>query len=265
MAEIKLRVIEDYSAIANFATLQGSAKQRETICKAIYSPISTLYTETPGYIAEADLGLGCGFPFIFIPITKGMVGADLGCASGIDSFILSELVGNSGNIFGFDITPKLIERAQSIADTNGIDNINFVSADIENLPLENNSVDFITSNGVFSLLPDKLKVISEMFRVLKAGGNFAIADIVQQGPFSPKLQDALYHFTGCLNGISEAQMYLNTFKAVGFNDVKIVGKRKIEIPDEVVAGQAQVVEVEGLKTDAIGLFIITITGNKPLN
>ncbi len=262
MAEIKLRVVEDYSAIANFAELQGSAKQRETICKAIYSPISNLYTAIPGYLPEADLGLGCGFPFNFIPISKGMIGADLGCASGIDSFILSELVGKTGNVFGFDITPKLIERAQSIAAANGIDNIDFICADIEKLPLEDNVVDFITSNGVFSLLPDKLKVITEMFRVLKTGGNFAIADIVQQGPFSKKLQDALYQFTGCLNGISDEQMYVDTFKAVGFSDVKISSKRNILIPDEIVAGQAQNDELNSLKAGDKGLFIITITGNK---
>jgi len=263
MSDIKLRVIEDYTAIANFASYYGSNMQRETICKSIYSEIAEQYTSTPGYLADADLGLGCGFPFNYIQIKEGFIAVDLGCAAGIDSFILSKLVGNKGYVYGFDITPKLIERAQNIALIHQVNNVKFICADIENLPVENSSVDVITSNGVLSLLPNKLLVFKEMFRVLKKGGYFSLSDIAIKGTLTAKVQSAVNAFTGCLNGISNASFYMDSLKTAGFLDVVEVQERVVEIPTEIIMQYSALGEQIDLTNSNNGVYIITIRGFKP--
>jgi arsenite methyltransferase len=262
MSVIKNRIVTDYTQIAEYATKEGSSKQRETICKPIYDDISHTYALIPGYIADADLGLGCGFPFNYASIQQGEYCADLGCASGVDSFILSNMAGSNGRVFGFDITQQLIDRATGIAINNQISNITFTTADIEELPLKNNTVDVVTSNGVFSLLPDNLIVFAEMFRILKPGGRFAISDITQKGVFAQALTSEIYKFTGCLNGIQSAETYINHAVKAGFSDVNIVYERNVKIPAHIIESYISATEFADLRSNKTGLFITTIVGVK---
>lgn len=170
---LKDKITNDYANIVAFHESDAEA-QRANVCSAIFDPIKDQYPQFEGYISESDLGLGCAFPFSNADIKKGYSVADLGCAAGIDSFIMARMVGEEGTVLGFDITPALIERADSIKKFHQIKQVEFQTADITEIPLDNNSVDVCTSNGVFSLISDLESVFSEVKRILKPNGIFFV-------------------------------------------------------------------------------------------
>lgn len=262
MSEIKKEIVSAYDLIAEHAKTSGSKSQREKICSAIFEPIAELYTTFPGYKDEANLGLGCGFPFNFIDIKPGDICLDLGCASGVDSFIMQNAVGDSGMVYGLDITPTLTDRATQIAQQYQLKNIKFITGDIEHLPFEDNSIDKITSNGVFSLLPNISKAFSEMFRVMKPGGKFCIADITQQGNYLPSVEKIIYEFTGCLNGIRHKEFYIQEMLNAGFVNVEVKQKRTIILPESLIDLFEKEEEVLDIGDGEKGLDIVLIIGEK---
>lgn len=240
-------IIDDYSEIVALHEVDAK-KQRDYVCKPIFDPIKNDYPKFEGYLSDADLGFGCAFPFKFAELKKGDSVADLGCASGIDSFIMAEMVGKTGTIFGFDITPALIERANAIKNSHQINQVQFETADISEIPLNDNSVDVCTSNGVFSLITDLEAVFSEVKRILKPNGVFCLSDINKKVDFRVSDYENIKTFTGCLNGIRQQGIYLNLMKSVGFKDIQIVEERPVVLPTEISTQQ--------------GLFITTFIMRK---
>ena len=112
----------------------------------------------------ANLGLGCGNPVAIASLRDGEIVLDLGSGGGFDAFLAAKKVGPAGGVIGIDMTPEMIERARSNAKRGGYSNVEFRLGEIENLPVDDNSVDVIISNCVINLSPDKSKVFSEAFR-----------------------------------------------------------------------------------------------------
>lgn len=126
---------------------------------------------------EANLGLGCGNPQEAAKPFLGETVLDLGSGRGIDCFIASKTVGSSGKVFGLDSSQSMVKRASEIAVKNNYTNCEFLYGEIEKIPLAENTIDFVMSNCVINLSPDKEKVYSEIYRVLRKGGRTAISDI----------------------------------------------------------------------------------------
>jgi arsenite methyltransferase len=124
---------------------------------------------------------GVGNPFILGPIHEGEAILDIGCGAGVDSIIAASLVGPSGSVTGIDLVPEMLARASENARLAGVDNVTFQESSAERLPFPDNSFDMVISNGVFNLVVDKVKALSEVFRVLKPGGRFLLADQVLAG------------------------------------------------------------------------------------
>ncbi|MHA2226958.1 MAG: arsenite methyltransferase [Candidatus Hodarchaeales archaeon] len=180
----------------------------------------------------ANLGLGCGNPTALASLEKGEVVLDLGSGAGIDSFIASRKVGETGKVIGVDMTPNMVQKARENAFEGQFENVEFRLGEIEHLPVADNSVDVIISNCVINLVPDKSKVFAEAFRVLKPGGRIMISDIVLLKKLPDHLAKSVEAYTGCVSGAVSKEKYLNIIKNAGFSKVDIV--KEVKYPVELV-------------------------------
>jgi len=182
----------------------------------------------PAIAAEfeaADLHLGCGLPTERAGIQNGMTVLDLGSGAGIDAFISSKYVGPTGTVIGLDMTEAMIDRARLNASALGITNVEFRLGDIEQMPVATSSIDRILSNCVLNLVPDKPKAFSEIFRVLKPGGQFIISDVVSSGSIPQEIQNDSALWAGCVAGAIDVQKYLDIITTAGFHDVQIMNEK----------------------------------------
>ncbi|MCX6760026.1 MAG: arsenite methyltransferase [Candidatus Nealsonbacteria bacterium] len=167
-------------------------------------------------VGEANLGLGCGNPLAFGKIKEGDTVLDLGSGAGIDAILAAEKVGDKGKVIGVDMTKEMIEKARENAEKQNINNIEFLLGEIENLPLEDNSVDTIITNCVINLTPDKAKTFSEAYRVLKPGGKIYLSDIVLLEELSEEQRNNKELLSGCVAGALLRDDYLDKIKSAGF-------------------------------------------------
>jgi arsenite methyltransferase len=129
---------------------------------------------------------GVGNPLGMGDVESGQTVLDLGCGAGLDSLLAALRVGPTGRVIGADLCPEMVVKARRNAENLGLRNVEFVEAGIENLPLPDDSVDVVISNGVFNLCPDKPKVLAEAFRVLRPGGRLQMADILLHDDVTPE-------------------------------------------------------------------------------
>lgn len=232
--KIKQDIQKGYTEIVNQNNLNRE-EQRNSVCFPIFNPIEAIYPTFKGYIEDANLGLGCGFPFEYVTFSPNDKVLDLGCASGIDCFIMASRISNNGLVTGIDLTESLITKATTIAEKYAVNNVRFFQGDIENLHFDDKSIDSITSNGVFSLLPKLSVCFNEIYRILKADGQFCFSDINKKGKFGPEIYIKVKEFTGCLNGIRYQQLYIDYLKESGFSTIEIVNERPVVLPKELVS------------------------------
>jgi SAM-dependent methyltransferase len=176
----------------------------------------------------ANLGLGCGNPVALASLRPGEVVLDLGSGAGFDAFLAAHAVGASGRVIGVDMTAEMIEKARGNAAKAGIGNVEFRQGKIEELPVEDGSVDVIISNCVVNLSPDKPRVFAEAFRVLRPGGRLMISDLVSLGILPESVRTSLSAYVGCFAGVSLKEDYVRMFEEVGFERVEIVQQKGAE-------------------------------------
>jgi SAM-dependent methyltransferase len=169
----------------------------------------------------ANLGLGCGNPIALASLKEGETVLDLGSGAGFDCFLAAGRVGPKGKVIGVDMTPEMIERARENARKDGVENVEFRLGDIEHLPVEDGSVDVIISNCVINLAPDKGRVFSEAFRVLKPGGRLMVSDIVLTRPLPDFVKNSVAAYIGCVAGAALKEDYLGAMKQAGFENVTV--------------------------------------------
>lgn len=174
-------------------------------------------------VAGANFGLGCGHPISLGEIKAGQTVVDLGSGAGIDCLLAARKVGPTGKVIGIDMTPAMIKRAQENAKRYAVANAEFRLGDIENLPIENNSVDIVISNCVINLAPDKQKVFNEAYRVLKAGGSMYVSDVVLLAPLTQEQQKDKQLWCACIGGALLKNDYLCKIQEAGFS-VCVVGE-----------------------------------------
>ncbi len=200
-------------------------------------------------VPEASImGLGCGNPVALASLRDGETVLDLGSGAGIDVFLAAKKVGAKGKVIGVDMTEEMIHKARAIASKNGYQNVEFRLGEIENLPIEDNSVDVILSNCVVNLSPDKEKVFQEAYRVLKPGGRIMISDLVTEGELPEEIRKSFDAWACCIAGALEKNQYLGTIKSVGFQNVTIVSETAytIDVSHEL-KGKIISVQVEAHK------------------
>ena len=196
----------------------------------------------------AIMGLGCGNPTALADLKEGETVLDLGAGAGIDVFLAANKVGEREQVIGVDMTEEMIKKSNEIAKEHGYENVEFELGEIENLPVEDNSVDVIISNCVVNLSPDKLKTYQEAYRVLKPGGRILISDLVTEGELPEDIKKSFEAWTGCISGALEKSEYLDVIKKAGFKDVCIVSQNNFESEiDERLIGKITSVKVRAYK------------------
>lgn len=265
--ELKQLVQEKYGQIAD-----QTKTQNETSCCGSGCGCSVIdealmaedYAKLKGYVADADLGLGCGLPTEFAKIKQGDVVIDLGSGAGNDAFVARAMTGENGKVIGVDFTERMIEKARINAEKLGLNNVEFRFGDIEKLPISASVADVVVSNCVMNLVPDKAKAFAETFRVLKPGGHFSISDIVLVGALPDGLKQSAEMYAGCISGAIQKDEYLNVIEAAGFVNVDVQKNKAINLPDEILQNYLNAPEISAFKRGEVGIFSITVYAEKPL-
>jgi arsenite methyltransferase len=205
---------------------------------------SNLYEEsqTSGLPETAVLAsLGCGNPTALAELRPGEIVLDLGSGGGIDVLLSAKRVSPGGKAYGLDMTDEMLELARENQRRAGVENVEFLKGEIENIPLPDDSVDVILSNCVINLSADKDRVLREAFRVLRPGGRLAVSDIVTKGGISPELRQSVLLWVGCVAGALEEGEYRTKLAAAGFTAIDLEPTRVYRAADaEAFLAQAGV-------------------------
>jgi SAM-dependent methyltransferase len=213
---------------ARIAERSGSCCDPSTSCCGP-SPGVAQTAERIGYSPDqlnvlpegANMGLGCGNPTAIDSMKPGEIVIDLGSGAGIDVFLAAKQVGAEGKVIGIDMTDAMLDKARKNAIAGGYQNVEFRKGKIEELPVEDESVDVILSNCVINLSPEKDKVFREAYRVLKPGGRMMVSDIVLENELPKEVTDRMDAWVACVGGASLRSEYLRAIEKAGFSEIRV--------------------------------------------
>ena len=266
MADITRVVKERYGKAAlqvlngGAASCCGPAPQSGSCCgpaplvPGAVDPITAnLYDEqqTGGLPAEAVLAsLGCGNPTALAALNPGEVVLDLGSGGGIDVLLSARRVGPTGKAYGLDMTDEMLALARENQRKAGLDNVEFLKGQIEDIPLPASAVDVIISNCVINLSADKDRVLAEAFRVLKPGGRLAVSDVVVRGEIPAEIRRSVELWVGCISGALDEAVYIEKLTRAGFADVSIEPTRVYRAQDA-----REFLNTQGIDVDTIAPLV----------
>jgi ubiquinone/menaquinone biosynthesis C-methylase UbiE len=267
-ANVQEQVKEKYGSAARAVAASGSVQACCDPGLRCCDPITTnLYSqgekgELPVKAVQASLG--CGNPTALIELKPGQVVLDLGSGGGIDVLLSAKRVGPTGKAYGLDMTDDMLALARANQQQAGVENVEFLKGEIENIPLPDNSVDVIISNCVINLSADKDRALREAFRVLKPGGRFAVSDVVTRGAVPDEVRRSMLLWVGCMAGALDEQEYLSKLRAAGFEAASTEITREYNIEDArqflIDAG----VDVDAIAPQVAGKFVSAfVRANKP--
>ncbi len=266
--DVKEEVRQKYGSAARAVSQSGSIQACCDPALRCCDPITTnLYSEhekslIPDHAVLASLG--CGNPTALIELKPGEVVLDLGSGGGIDVLLSAQRVGPTGKAYGLDMTDDMLALARANQQQAGVENVEFLKGEIENVPLADNSVDVVISNCVINLSADKGRVLREAFRVLKPGGRFAVSDVVVRGAVPDSVRKSMLLWVGCIAGALEEWEYQAKLIEAGFQDVSFEPTRIYNIEDARQFLTEAGVDVGAIAAEVDGKFLSAfIRGTKP--
>jgi len=170
----------------------------------------------------ANLGLGCGAPVHHLNLRAGEAVLDLGSGAGFDAFLAAPKVGPTGKVIGVDMTTEMIDKARANAERAGLSQVEFRQGRLEALPVDDASVDAVTSNCVINLVPDKEQVFREVARVLKPGGRLVISDVILDARLPEAVERDVLAHAGCVSGAMLRDNYFGILRSVGLTDIEVL-------------------------------------------
>jgi len=230
---VRQHVRKSYAEVAEASNDGGYCGVESSCCgvsddAAINRLISTRLGYSEDDLANvpdgADMGLGCGNPRAIASLKAGEVVVDLGSGGGFDAFLAAREVGESGHVIGIDMTPTMLSKARHNAEKGKFSNVEFRLAEIEHLPIADNTADIIISNCVINLSPHKELVFADAFRVLKPGGRLAISDVVATAEMPVEMKNDPMLHAGCMAGASMVDELEAMMAAAGFEQIRIKPK-----------------------------------------
>lgn len=219
--KIRESVKEFYGSIAQNIKMESacgcSVPKGGALAEPFYGKIDL--DQLPAMALEASLG--CANPLLFAGLKEGETVLDLGSGGGLDVLAATKYVGPSGKVYGLDMTDEMLALARQNQADMGVINVEFLKGYIEEIPLNDESVDAIISNCVINLSEDKEKALAEAYRVLRNGGRLAIADIVTLKEIPDKVREIAAMWSSCLGGTLAVAEYEDILKKVGFSKVEV--------------------------------------------
>ncbi|MGA2673420.1 MAG: arsenite methyltransferase [Terracidiphilus sp.] len=256
--DTKTLVEEKYGAAARQVRASGTVACGDPALRCC-DPITTnLYSEAEksGLPASAVLAsLGCGNPTALIELKPGETVLDLGSGGGIDVLLSARRVGPAGKAYGLDMTDDMLALARENQRQAGVENVEFLKGEIENIPLPDHSVDVVISNCVINLSADKNRVLREAFRVLKPGGRFAVSDVVVRGEVPEQVRESMLLWVGCVAGALEEKEYMAKLAQAGFTGISIEPTRVYSVEDSRSFLVAAEIDVDAVAAQIDGKFI----------
>jgi arsenite methyltransferase len=240
--EAALRVVGGSNSSCCGAVPSDGKTCSDPITRNLYDV--TQISELPEMAVLASLG--CGNPTALAQLNPGEIVLDLGSGGGIDVFLSAKRVGKTGKAYGLDMTDEMLALANENKRKAGIENVEFLKGEIENIPLPDNSVDIIISNCVINLSANKDQVLAEAFRVLKPGGRLAVSDVVTRGEINPEIRKSVLLWVGCVAGALEENEYRSKLAAAGFEKIELEPTRIYRAEDAV-----NFLKDQGIDLDAI--------------
>jgi arsenite methyltransferase len=251
-AEAARRVRDQSASKGGCCCGDGAVSAQDAITANLYDD-----AQLKGVPADAALAsLGCGNPTALAELKTGEVVLDLGSGGGIDVILSARRVGPTGKAYGLDMTDEMLEVARANQKQAGVENVEFVKGEIENIPLPDESVDVVISNCVINLSPDKARVLREAYRVLKPGGRLAVADIVAKGRIPESVRRDMELWTGCIAGALDDDEYRRLLGDAGFGGIEIEPTRVFRVEKSGCCGGATVtVDAKETARPGEGLFM----------
>ncbi len=208
--------------------------------------------------------LGCGNPTALAELHAGETVLDLGSGGGIDVLLSARRVGPAGKAYGLDMTDEMLALAEENKRKSGLENIEFLRGEIENIPLPDSSVDVIISNCVINLSADKDRVLREAFRVLKPGGRLAVSDVVTRGEVPDEVRRSMMLWVGCIAGALEDAEYVRKLKRAGFEAIGVEPTRVYNVEDARQFLSGQGIDVDAVAPQVEGKFMsVFLRAHKP--
>lgn len=226
--DIKSAIRKHYGA----AMAQGSGccgPSIGTTAGGRYANLAGYTSEELSTLPESITTFGCGNPTTFAEMNPGEVVLDLGSGAGLDLILASRKVGPTGRVIGLDMTPEMIAAANANLEKAGITNFEIRQGEMEAMPVADSEVDWIISNCVINLSPDKAKVFAESYRVLKPGGRMLVSDIVT-GDLPDSVRADIAAWVACISGAVEESEYIRLVKQAGFAEVEVVDRLVYDEP-----------------------------------
>lgn len=217
--QILSAVREMYSEVANLPSKQFHFPTGRSACLFVGYPEDWL-DRLPASAVESFAGVG--FPFRADVIRPGDRVLDIGAGSGTDTLIASRAVTPRGRVFALDMTPAMLAKLRNNVALADAANVEVIEGNAELIPLPDDSVDVVTSNGVLNLVPDKPKAFAEISRVLRPGGRVQIADIVVGQPIGENARRDPKLWAECVVGASLEDDYVQLFRSSGFAKVTVL-------------------------------------------
>jgi arsenite methyltransferase len=258
-SDIKTVVKQKYGEAALRVTGSGSSCCGSTASTGCADPItSNLYdSEQAAELPQEAMlaSLGCGNPTALANLNVGETVLDLGSGGGIDVLLSARRVGSTGKAYGLDMTDEMLALANENKRKAGVENVEFLKGEIENIPLPDNSVDVIISNCVINLSADKDRVLREALRVLKPGGRFAVSDVVTRGEIAPEIRQNVLLWVGCVAGALDEAEYRTKLASAGFEQIEIEPTRIYRLEDARDFLSGHDIDVDALAPQVDGKFL----------
>jgi SAM-dependent methyltransferase len=215
-------------------------------------------SELQAHPEAASSSFGCGNPLAFAGVTEGQTVVDLGSGAGLDLLIAAEKVGPSGRVIGVDMTDAMIDAARENAARAGLENVEVRKGLIEELPVESGTADWVISNCVVNLSPEKERVFAEIHRVLAPGGRMSISDIVVED-LPQVIRDHAAAYTACVAGAVSESEYEGGLLAAGLVDVE-VDERQVYDLDQIRAIVGSDLSAAGLAAGDLDRLLPLVEG-----